>query len=60
MLGTFDGVCLLCGGITFKGFSTATSPMIYSGCCLPSEKPSDSIEDEILGERLKMLFVQTS
>ena len=33
MLGMFDGVCLLCGGITFTGFSKATSPMMY-GCSL--------------------------
>ena len=31
MLGMLDDVCLLCGGITFKGFSTATSPMMYMG-----------------------------
>lgn len=29
MLGIFDGVCLLCGGTTFEGFSTATSPILY-------------------------------
>ena len=29
ILGTFDGVCLLCGGVAIEGFSTATSPMMY-------------------------------
>ena len=35
MLGMFDVVCLLWGGTTFNGFSTATSPMLCS--CVISE-----------------------
>lgn len=31
MLGILDGVCLLWGGTTFNGFSTATAAMIKMG-----------------------------
>ena len=34
ILGTFDGVCLLCGGVAIEGFSTATSPMMYEAVVL--------------------------
>ena len=34
ILGTFDGVCLLCGGVAIEGFSTATSPMMYKAVVL--------------------------
>ena len=34
ILGTFDGVCLLCGGVAIEGCSTATSPMMCKAVVL--------------------------
>lgn len=34
ILGTFDGVCLLCGGVAIEGLSIATSPMMYKAVVL--------------------------
>ena len=47
ILGTFDCVCLLCGGVAIEEFSTATSPMMYKAVVLQMRSLCSSKENKI-------------